>query len=323
MPKPRPIVGHKQQLEDLRSDIEAGNVAHAYLFAGPRHLGKMTVARWFASQLLLKGLSSEEADATQKQIERLTHPDLLSLDQLWIEDSCDDWEVIAQTSNIPQRHRSKKPAAKTDVISIDDIRVLQERLHETGMGTYRCCIIRSMERMKDTAANAFLKILEEPPPGLVFILTTQAFSRLLPTIVSRTRILRFQSLPKRELLPLLEGVAEDDAQFILHLAQRAPGIVSILCEDPDILRGHRVLHEKASSFWQSSSLRERLQLIALLRERGEEAERFLFHLGLVLREQSPALSPQHVEAFGALVRGLQTNAHRQLLTQRFALTVSG
>ncbi len=306
-------------MEEFQRDLDTGNLAHAYLFAGKKHLGKLTTAHWFAYSILTKDLDKEASQKMKHDIERLTHPDLLVLDQLWIEDVCDDWDVIAKTSNIPQQHRSKTPKAKTDVISIDDIRSVQERLYETGTGKYRCCIISSVDRMKDAAANAFLKILEEPPEGLVFIITTQKLSSLLPTIISRCRVIQFSQLSNKEIKPLLEDCNEDDAQFLLHLAQGAPGIIRRLRDNPDLLREHRLIHSKAGAFWDASSLRERIQLLDPLKERGEDSDRFLLHLGLTLREKKP--TKDRVDALNHLAMGLQTNAHRQLQTQEFALSI--
>ncbi|MDD5469973.1 MAG: hypothetical protein PHO92_04225 [Candidatus Peribacteraceae bacterium] len=320
MPKPQEIVGHDTVRQELEQDVQTGNVSHAYLFAGPRHLGKMTLARWFAFRLLTQGLAPEAAAKVQHMFERLTHPDLFVLDQLWIEDVCEDWEVIAQTSNAPQQHRAKESPARSDSIGIDDIRELQQRLNETSTSPYRCCIIRSVERMHPAAANALLKILEEPPKPLVFLFTTQALSSLLPTVISRMRVLRFHPLPHQALEPLFAGVSEDDRQFILHLAQGAPGIVQALKSDPESLRVHRLVHTKAVSFWKSSSLKERLKIMEPLAERGTEADQLLLHLSLALREQS-RLRPASVRALHDLAAGLKTNAHRTLLSQRFALAI--
>lgn len=319
MPKLRPVIGHEGVLEQLSQDLEADNIVHAYLFSGPGHLGKVVAALWFVEQMLCEGKNDEEKQQVRSQIERLTHPDFLMLDQLWIEDVCEDWDVIAQTSNIAQKHRSKKPAAKTDIISIDDVRILQERLHETGVGKRRCCLIRSIERMQDAAANAFLKILEEPPPGLVFLLTTQSLSRLLPTIVSRSRVLHFHPLPKKDLLPLVSDLSDDDAQFLLHIAQGAPGIIQNLKEDSDLLLSHKQIHGQAQSFWHALTLRQQLDLLKPLHTRGEEADLFLLHLALSLREEGSDL--QKTKAISRLLKDFQTNAHRQLLTQRFAMEV--
>ena len=280
----------------------------------------MTTAYWFAAQALSVGLSEEEKKEVERQIENLTHPDLLVLDQLWIEKQCEDWDVIAKSSNVNQQHRGKKSSpAKTDVISIDEIRALQERLYETSMGKYRCCIISSIDRMKAAAANAFLKILEEPPEGLVFILTAQSQSALLPTITSRTRCMRFLRLPRKELMPILEDVNEDDMNFILNLGQGAPGIVYRLRDDPDQLRMERQIYEKALSFWKTTSLKSRLQILTPLHKRDSEADRLLTHLALSLRQQAPGKREHLAKQFMDLASSLNTNAHRQIATQRFAL----
>lgn len=323
MPKIRTVVGHTKQLSQLSQDREKGNIAHAYLLSGPAHLGKMAVAYSFTADILTMGLSEEEAKSARRQIENLTHSDLLALDQLWIDKVCDDWDSIARSSNVNQQHRSKKSApAKTNTISIDDIRALQTRLHETSIGQYRCCIISGIDRMQEAAANAFLKILEEPPKGLVFILTTQSELSLLPTIISRTRVLRFSALAQKDLLTILDGVNEDDAGFILRLAQGAPGIVYNLRDDPDALRRERQIYEKAFSFWQEAKLKNRLRILGDLHVRGEDADKFLMHLALSLRQQPIARRQQLQAPFMQLSKDLRTNAHRQLIAQRFALAAA-
>ncbi|MBI3331544.1 hypothetical protein HYZ99_01130 [Candidatus Peregrinibacteria bacterium] len=318
-----PIVGHKLQIENLLEDLSGSNVSHAYLFAGPRHVGKFTVAKWFAKTLLTSGAKNPEAaQAISDQVDRLIHPDLFVLDQLWIEEQCEDFDVIGKSSNIPQQHRSKAKA-KTDTISIEDVRVLHERLFEIGTGTWRCCLIRSIERMQTEAANALLKMLEEPPQGVVFILTTESPSAVLPTILSRTRMLRFYHLSRVELLPLVEGLEPEESHFLLRRAQGAPGIVRRLRDDPDFLREEKLTAGQAAEFWRSASLMERLQLLKPLAERGEAADAFVLHLALALREEDSAERLRLSRSLHDLIRGLKTNAQRKLLAQRFALEIEG
>ena len=320
MPKAFAIIGHERQRADLEADLVNGNIAHAYLFEGPAHIGKFTIARWFARQVLTRGLPPERAEAVLGAMDRLLHPDDLVLDRLWIEDRCDDWAVIARSSNVPQEHR-QKAGMRSDTISIDDVRIIQERLHETGTGMYRCCCIRSVERMQEPAANALLKILEEPPPGRVFLLTTQSIGALPPPVVSRARVLRFRKLPASAMAPLVTGLGDDDARFLLHLSQGAPGLLQLLKSDPDALLRERQAHAQAAAVWQARPA-ETLKLLAALRERGPESDRFLLHLAMTLRAMRgrPA---QWAAAFDDLARGLATNAQRDLLLQRFALSKGG
>ena len=315
-----PIVGHARQLTELAADIESGNVSHAYLFAGGPNLGKTTVAKWFARELLTDKKTFEEKEDIDHALHRLIHPDFLSLDQLWIEEQCEDFDVIAQSTNVPQQHRAKAPTAKTDVISIDDVREIQTRLQETGDGAFRFCFIRGIERMRDEAANAFLKILEEPPKGRVFLLTTDALSSVLPTILSRARVLRFQRVADRDIVPLLKELDEEERQFILHLAQGAPGTALRLADDPDALRIEHQLHDTALSFWTETRSIDRMMALSPLHERGAASDRFLFHLALALREQ-PDYSSQQERALMELVEGLRTNANRPLMTEHFALQI--
>lgn len=314
------IIGHKKQLLQLEQDFASNNLAHAYLFSGAPHLGKTTVAHWFAREILTRSLQdAEQKERVLRQSEKLIHPDLLVLDQLWMEERCEDWDIIAQTSNISQQHRAKA-GTKTDIITVDDIRQIQDRLQDTGELPHRVCIIRGIERMQDSAANAFLKILEEPPAGRVFILTSESLASALPTIISRTRVLRFERVPNKDIQLLLQGQPEEDASFILHVAQGAPGIAITLMNDPEALRAEKLLHAQAVSFWASSKLMDRLNQLEPLNERGDKADRYLFHLSLALRE-TPDYDPAQERALMELLQSLKTNAHRMLTLQNFAMSV--
>lgn len=313
----RPIVGHRAQMLQLEQDLASGNLAHAYLFAGAPHLGKMTVAHRFARMILTDGMEADEKERVTRQLDKLIHPDLLVLDRLWMEEKMEDWTQIAQTSNVPQQHRAKA-GVKTDVIGIDDVREIQGRLQETGILPRRVCIIRGIERMNDAAANALLKILEEPPPGRMFLLTTEAQNALLPTVTSRSRVLRFERVGDRDLQGLVQDAAGEDASFIVHVAQGAPGIALRLMNDHDALQAERMLHTQAASFWGASTLHDRLKQLSPLAERGADADRFLFHLALALRS-IPDYAPTHERALRELTRHLKTNAHRVVQLQDFAV----
>ncbi len=316
------IIGHTKERGALLADIAHGNVTHAYLFSGAPHLGKMAVAKWFARELLTDHLPAEARPPVKEQIDRFIHPNFLCLDDLWIEDVNDDWNKLALSSNVPQQHRSKAPVAKTDTISIEDVRALTDRLHETSDSPHFCCIVRGMERMQPAAANALLKILEEPPSRVVFILTTDQPNALLPTIISRTRMVRFSPLRRTELLPILEGRDDDDAAFALHVSQGAPGKLISLLSDAEALRATKQLHSQAKRFWQATTLKERLEWLMQAGDDKQGTDELLLHLSLTLREQPDLPSiPMRSQALHELVKNLKTNAHRGLLLERFALAV--
>ncbi len=319
---PDQIVGFERQQAQLLADIARRNVNHAYLFVGPQHLGKFTIARWFAWRILADGVPADEVKSVKDKIERLIHPDFLSLDKLWIEEKQDDWNMIGKYSNVSQQHRAKDTPAKSDAIGIKEIEMLQHRLFETGAAEHLCCLIRSAERMTKEAANSFLKVLEEPPPRVVFILTAESEHAVLPTMLSRTRVIRFHPLKTAELKPLLGTRNDEEASFALHLSQGAPGTLVSLLSDPDALRARRQLHGQAKQFWQAGSLHERLQWIMPYADGKQDSGELLLHLGLTLREHPDVKRRETlVKAYMALLQGLETNAHRGLLLERFALAV--
>ena len=204
------IVGHQTQLAQLTAEHSQNQLSHAYLFAGPAAVGKFTTARWFAEQLLGEAVT-------------LTNPDVHILDKLWIDTQQDNWEEIADSSNVPQQHRAKKPTAKTDTITLEDIHALQQQLNKSPIGKYRICIIKNVERLNTSAANALLKTIEEPPSKLMFILTTSAADRLLKTIISRCRIVQFGKVLDNDMEPLLKEVESSHHQFVKDIANGAPG----------------------------------------------------------------------------------------------------
>lgn len=319
---PTQIIGHGKQCGQLLQDIAKNNIAHAYMFTGPKHIGKFSIARWFAWQLLSEGLPPSAKPGVRDQMERLIHPDFLCLDQLWIEDINDDWSNISKHSNIAQSHRAKPPKARTDSIGIDEVRAMQERLYDTGSSRYFACVIRSVERMQPAAANALLKVLEEPPPRVVFVLTAESDTKVLSTVVSRARVLKFHVPDIQELRPLVANADPDDAAFVLHLCQGAPGKAIRLLQDPDLLRQEKQLHMQARQFWRAQNAYERLPWIHTFLERPEQADVLLLHLGLTLRETAAsAARAAHTAAYMELVGGLRTNAHRGLLLQRFVLAL--
>lgn len=316
------ILGHKSQIQALERDLETGNVSHAYLFEGPAHLGKFTVAKAFAEELIATDVAAADEELLRTEVKKLFHPDVLVIDMLWREEISEDLQVLAGFTNISQAHRLKAKA-KSDSISIDDVRALQERLNDVPRVKYRAALIRNVERLQAEGVNALLKVLEEPPEGLVFILTTSAPESVLPTLKSRTRRLSFQALPRATLRPLTKGLDEEEAQFLLHLSQGAPGIIEKLKNDPEKLREERKLSTAAASFWRESSSMNRMQLLTPLHERDDAADRFLLHLSLTYRQLPPGseASLKAGTVFRRFLRGIETNVSRQLLCAEFAMNL--
>lgn len=173
----------------LRSAISSGRVSHAYLFVGPPGAGKKTTAKAFAAALFCgeKGCGS---CAACSRVRRGVHPDV---------------HVV-----------SPEGAAGYLAEQVRDI------VHDASLapieGPYKFYLVESADLFNDSAANAFLKTLEEPPGDVVFVLMAHSYEAVMPTIASRCQVVRFKRLAPSEGLALLRektGAEADDAAAAL------------------------------------------------------------------------------------------------------------
>lgn len=180
------LVGHAEQILALHEAANGGRLHHAWLLAGPRGIGKGLFARLAAQWLLADaalpmagapGFAVPEDHPTARLIAAGSHPDYKLLERL-----------PRDTGNELARN-----------ISIAQVRALQPLLGSTPSQSYRRVIlIDAIDDLERSAANALLKNLEEPPANTIFFLVSHAPGRLLPTIRSRCRVLRFQPLSPAE-----------------------------------------------------------------------------------------------------------------------------
>lgn len=170
------LIGHEKPRKAWSQARQGDRLHHAWLLAGPSGVGKATFARLCAAELVGEG---EGTAAPSPQ----NHPDILTLSR----PPSDDKEA---------RNRDEgKPYKRKRNISVEQIRTLQRRLNtRPTLGARRAIIIDPADDLESGAANALLKSLEEPPTGNVFFLVTHRPGRLLPTIRSRCRVLRFDRL---------------------------------------------------------------------------------------------------------------------------------
>lgn len=182
------LSGHDPAWEEWRGALASARMHHAWILAGPRGIGKGSFARSAARELVAEpGVPQPEGDS---------HPDILLLDHL-------------PASDEDARKRDEgKPFQTKRNIGIEQIRRMQGRLTtRPTLGARRVVIIDPADDMEKGAVNALLKSLEEPPSGTYFLLVTHQPGRLLPTIRSRCRILRFASLEPTELDTILRREA--------------------------------------------------------------------------------------------------------------------
>ena len=196
------VVGQKALIVTLKNAILTGKLAHAYLFCGPRGVGKTTCARIFAKSINCEHLTPEG-------------------------EACNECESCRAFNEQRSYNIHELDAASNN--SVDDIRELIDQVRiPPQIGRYKVFIIDEVHMLSTAAFNAFLKTLEEPPRHAIFILATTERHKVLPTILSRCQIYDFTRIELSDIVEHLtkvaskEGVTTEEAA--LHIiAQKADG----------------------------------------------------------------------------------------------------
>jgi len=184
------LVGHDAAWREFRAALQSPRMHHAWMLTGLKGLGKGSFARAAAAELVAEpGIPQPPAEA---------HPDIL------IPEHPPENKEEAKKREDGGEYRRKR------AIPIEEIRTLIQRLHtRPTLGSRRAVIIDPADDLERNAANALLKALEEPPVGTYFLLVTHRPGRLLPTIRSRCRILRFNPLDTPTMASVLQQVASE------------------------------------------------------------------------------------------------------------------
>ena len=184
------LIGHDEAWREWHSALGSARMHHAWILTGLKGLGKAQFALAAAAQLVA------EPGIKQPPIEM--HPDILIP------------EHPPENKEEVKKREDGQPYKRKRSIPIDEVRTLQRRLTtRPTLGNRRVVIIDPADDLEKNAANALLKSLEEPPEGTFFLLVTHRLGRLLPTLRSRCRVLRFSPL------------ADDQIEAILR--ESAPG----------------------------------------------------------------------------------------------------
>ncbi|MFH1545959.1 MAG: DNA polymerase III subunit delta' [Patescibacteria group bacterium] len=280
-----PTTGNENRLAELENDFESRKISHAYLFSGPMEVGKLTVARFFAQLLICRNQGCGECDDC-KLIRANTHPNLTLVDELWIEGVNENLETIAKKTNFNQSHRTKNPKAKTDTIRIDDLREVLARVNQTSDG-WKVFVIHNIERMNREAANFFLKILEEPPQNTTFLLTTSNQSLLLPTIVSRCRVMNFGNVNPTAIDAMLRvkfpNLTEEERNRVVNFSMGKPIRAQRLAENPTVFREFKEYFEKLKNLVEKPNIAEKLAFAEKVSADNLEVQKFLEALAYFLR----------------------------------------
>ena len=183
------VVGQKHVAETLMHEITQNKLAQAFLFTGPRGVGKTTCAR-----ILAKVINSQNGENPDSDF------------------SFNVFELDAASNN-----------------AVDDIRNLIDQVRiPPQVGKYKVYIIDEVHMLSAAAFNAFLKTLEEPPSYAIFILATTERHKILPTILSRCQVFNFNRIQIKDMVEHLAGIAQKEGvaieEAVLHLiAQKADG----------------------------------------------------------------------------------------------------
>lgn len=204
------MIGHDEQVAAFKAAFAGDRPHHAWLLTGPQGLGKALFAQQAAVWVLAgrpagQGYDAASDSAAQSLINAGSHP---------------DFRRLVRTEDDKGKLRA--------VIRIDEVRALQPLFRQTpSIAEWRVVIVDSADEMNVQSANALLKNLEEPPQQTLFFLVSHTPARLLPTIRSRCRALRFGRLPDAEVDLVLQRAApdldDDDRATLVRIAEGAPG----------------------------------------------------------------------------------------------------
>ena len=209
------LIGHDAQVSSFIEAMRGGKLHHAWLLTGPQGIGKARFADMAALRLLAEsagphphgpGLEVASDHPTARLVEAGSHPDLRRL----------------------QRMPNERTGDLARSIPISQVRALQGLFVTTpSQSPRRVVVIDAIDDLERAAANALLKNLEEPPADTVFLLVSHAPGRLLPTIRSRCRVLRFSPLSAPEMAAVLRaeanGADEDEIAALVKAGEGAPG----------------------------------------------------------------------------------------------------
>ena len=235
------IIGQQEVIERLVKDAQAGTVPHALLFAGPEGTGKLQTAIAFARYLLCrdKGTGTDSCGQCPScvKMDKLVHPDLhfvypvINKSKTAGRSTISDEEITTWRECVLDRQyfgfeewlSAIDADNKQASIFVTESESITSKLSLKSVeGGYKIMIIWHAEKMNQQCANSLLKLLEEPPAGTIFILTTDAPEQMLETILSRTQRVDFKRIPAQLIEQRLIGpgymLDADTASKIAHLS---------------------------------------------------------------------------------------------------------
>jgi DNA polymerase-3 subunit delta' len=284
-----PEIGHPEVQDQILSGLRQNRLPHGYLFHGPEGCGKEAFAIGLA-QLLNAEKDNGEIDQNTSQylkIARLQHPDIKFIFPTPAKTNVKEDEILEALREKAQNpYRQVNFPGKNTFIGIDTIRELKK---EAGFKLYegrkKVFIISEADQMRIEAANALLKLLEEPPQNLVLILITAKIYKILPTIKSRCQLVRFRMLSEEEIKTIVRRYHKpvDESQLPLQIRLSGFNVKRTLeFLEKDILK----IREQAIDFLRKVVLIHKTQELAeiiepLAAQKNREDARLLLWLLLL------------------------------------------
>lgn len=215
------VVGQSALITTLKNAVKSGKLAHAYLFCGPRGVGKTTCARIFAKAI------------------NCLHPTADG-------EACNECESCKAFNEQRSYNIFELDAASNN--SVENIKSLMDQTRiPPQVGKYKVFIIDEVHMLSTSAFNAFLKTLEEPPAHVIFILATTEKHKILPTIISRCQIYDFERMATTDIINHLKNVAQQEGITYEDTA------LSIIAEKADGgMRDALSVFDQAASFCQGN-----------------------------------------------------------------------
>lgn len=294
------LLGHEWAVELLKGHLRGGTPRHAYLFTGPKGVGRRTLAIRLA-QALNCPQPRDIAEPcgtcrTCRLLDRMEHPDL----------------SVVQAERIG------------GTLKVDQVRELQQRLHlATYEAEHRIALLLRFEEANLNAANAMLKTLEEPPAKVVLMLTAESAEALLPTITSRCEILKLRPLPLKTTSRGLHerwGLVQEEANLLAHVSGGRPGYALRLRAEPEQMQQRTIWLDDQQRLLSANRV-VRFDYAAGLSKDKEEMENALqvwlsFWRDVLLRvsgARSPLINPDREEEIEHLTQRVGRAAAKKVV----------
>ena len=285
----RSVVGQQSLTHTLKTAIASGRLAHAYLFCGPRGVGKTTCARIFAKTINCEHPTPEG-------------------------EACNECPSCKAFNDQRSYNINELDAASNN--SVDNIRDLTEQVRiPPQTGRYRVFIIDEVHMLSQAAFNAFLKTLEEPPEYAIFILATTEKQKVIPTILSRCQIYDFSRITVPDIVQQLKYVCEQEnieaePAALNVIAQKADGAMrdalSIFDQVAASTEGHITYQSALENLnvldydyyfrlvdtFLAGDVMQALLIYKEIRDKGFDSQFFINGLAQHLRDLMVASTPQ-------------------------------